>query len=823
MSLLIYLGGGALLGALMRWWRPHPSWAWIAVYWLAAGAFFAAPLTTSALQAPTDIAYRWRPWREMVASPVTPANGLLSDIPLQMIPFRAMVRERLLRFEAPLWASEMGTGQPLLGNAQSAPFSPLGLLALPLPAVRSLPVVAALKLLLSLLLTDALLAALGAGRAGACFAAFAFAFSLYSICWAYYPLGVAAAWLPGVVLGLVLLRRGEPGGLAGLTVCATGMALSGHPETLAHAALAAGVVAAALLGGRAGGGAARWRYLRGLAAAAALSAGLAAPALLPFVEALPETARAQLIAGSSRGVQPPPFAAATLQLAIDPLAYGSPRDGDWTGPLNFNELSTGYAGLLALALAAAAAMALRGRVLAIFAGGAAALLAAFAVPPFLTLVRALPLLDHAANGRLRLFWVLAVAVAAGLGLEPLAASPAGRWTAGACSAAAAVALAGLGLPGPPWQRAWWLAAVGGSALTAAACCLAAARGGAGGAACGDGGEGGEAWRWRGPASWLPWLAVACLALDLALVGGRYLPVLPAAFDLAPPPAVAVMAAEMRSTAGAGAPFRVIGEGEALQPNLAALYGLWDPRANDPMQPARATLVAGRVFRERYRLGQPMLLMQRPYPVPFLGYLGVRYMLTRHRAELFPPWEEAWDGQGGKLWRNPDALPLFFMPASWRPASDPRDALLATVANEDFAAAAVAEVGEGEIGQAGAIGPAGEVGGIRRQSGQVRLSRVHANGFELEGGGPAGGLVVSSVTFCRGWNLAIDGRRAELVRVNAGFLGFLMPPGAHRATLEYRPAGWVWGLRLCALTIGAALTALLALGWRAARTRNSALR
>src|SRR6202158_2390993 len=93
MSFLVYLGGGALLGALMRWWRPHPGWRWIAGYWLAAGAFFAAPLITSDLQVPSDVAYQWRPWREMVEAPVVPANGLLSDIPLQIIPFRALVRD----------------------------------------------------------------------------------------------------------------------------------------------------------------------------------------------------------------------------------------------------------------------------------------------------------------------------------------------------------------------------------------------------------------------------------------------------------------------------------------------------------------------------------------------------------------------------------------------------------------------------------------------------------------------------------------------------------------------------------------------------------
>src|SRR5579864_8261084 len=458
MSFLVYLGGGALLGALMRWWRPHPGWRWLAAYWLAAGACFAPSLLTSQLQVPSDIAYQWRPWREMLPVPVVPANGLLRDIPLQIIPFRALVRDRLLRGEAPLWAGEMGTGEPLLGNAQSAPFSPLGVLALPLPAVRALPVMAALKVFLSLLLTDALLAALGAGRAGACFAAIAFAFSVYSICWALYPLGMAAAWLPGVVLGLVLLRRGERGGLAGLIACASGMALSGHPETLAHAALAAGVVAAALLLGRVrggttpdgtgdapGGGAAprspRWRFAGGLAAAAAMSAGLVAPVLLPFVEALPDTVRAQLIARSSRGVQPPPFTPAILNLAIDPLANGSPLGGGWTGASNFNELCSGYAGLLALALATAAALTFGGRVLAILGGGAAAFAAALAIPPFLDAVRALPLLDHAANGRLRLVWVLAVAVAAGLGLERLAAHPAGRWAAGAAAAAVAIGLA----------------------------------------------------------------------------------------------------------------------------------------------------------------------------------------------------------------------------------------------------------------------------------------------------------------------------------------------------------------------------------------------
>jgi hypothetical protein len=794
MSFLVYLAGGAVVGWLARWWRPGLGWVRLAGHWLLAGLFFAAPLTTSLVQVPTDFAYRLLPWREMAPQPVAPGNELLSDVLVQTIPFRALVRERLLRLEPPLWASETGTGQPLLGNAQSAPFSPLGLMALPLPPVRALPVMAALRLFLSLLLTDALLAALGAGRAGALFGALAFSFSVYSICWAYHPHGMAMGWLPGVILGLLLLRRGERGGVAGLVACATAMALSGHPETLAHTALAAAGITAGLLAVPAA--VSRRRFLARLALAAAITAGLTAPVLLPVVEALPEAMRHIMLAHSPGATQPPPFAPATLQVLVDPLAYGSPRDGNWQGPWNFNELCSGYAGLLALALAVAAAALLRGRPLAILAGGAAALAAAFAVPPFLGMVRALPLLGSAANGRLRLFWVLAVAVAAGLGLEPLAARRSGRWGVALAAAAAAVALALDRPPRAAWQQAWWVATVAACVATALAFLWSA---------IGDPPAASRERPLRPLRGALPWLAVACLALDLGLLEARFLPVIPARFDLAPPPAVLVLEREMR--AHPEAPFRVIAGGADLLPNMAAFYGLWDPRGDDAMQPGRAALVAGRGVLPHYRPGREAVPRGGAFRFEFLRYLGVRYMLTAHHEQLPLPWVRAWDGLGGALWRNPAALPLFFMPAAWRPAGD-LDAVAATLANRNFAASAVAE-----------LSPPAPRGAPLRQLGAAKLRRAPANGFDVDVATPTGGLVVSSVAFTRGWRLALDGRAAPLLRVNGAFLGFLAPPGHHLAALDYQPAGWTWGLRLC----GTTLIALLLLGALPAARRHAARR
>jgi hypothetical protein len=464
----------------------------------------------------------------------------------------------------------------------------------------------------------------------------------------------------------------------------------------------------------------------------------------------------------------------------------------------------------------AAAAVLRGRLLAILAAGAAGAAAAFSVPPFLRLVNALPLLDHAANGRLRLLWVLAVAVAAGLGVEPLAARRGGRYAVAFLAAVATLGLAAMGCPAGPWQQAWWWATLAGGAATALAFLWHAVR------------------PPPSAASWLPWLAVACLALDLGLLEARFLPVLPARFDLAPPPVLTVLMGELH--ARPSAPFRVIAADADLLPNLAAFYGLWDPRADDPMQPARAALVVGRGLRPRYKVGRAMLLLKRPFPAELLSLLAVRYVLTHHGERLAPPWRQAWEGQGGMLWRNDAALPLFVMPAAWRLASDPRDALAATLANRDFAAVAVVEspgAGDPDAGVAAGTGgvamtappavtaspPA--LAPVHPQAGVAHLRQVAANGFVIDTSAPAGGLVASSVTYCRGWQLSIDGAPAPLLRVNAGFLGFLAPPGAHRASLEFRPAGWVWGLRLCGLTLVLLLLTLLASLRRARATAGRA--
>lgn len=776
MALLLFLAGGVLLAALVRWWRPAVSWRAAAAYLLLSGGFFAVPLATPALQVPTDIAYRWEPWREAAARTV-PGNALLSDVPLHMLPLRTLVRQRLLRLEAPLWSHELGAGQPLLGNAQSAPFALLHLLALPLPPVKALSVAAAWQVLLALLLTHALLSALGArgtGAAGTAFGAIAYAFSSYAVAWAYYPLGMAAAWVPGLFLGLLLVARRERGGIAGLVVCAVGLATSGHPETLAHAALAAAALAAVLLARPARAGD-RLGFLCRTALAAGLAVCFAAPALLPVVQALPESVRAAAIRRAPLATQPPPFRVAALEPLVDPLVFGSPRD-ERSDFVNWNEQCSGYAGLLALALAAAAAAGggeRAGVALAALAAGAAALLAALRVPPWFPLVMALPGVGAAAHGRLRLFWVLGLALAAGLGLDGLASRRRGRLAAALLVGAAAAALALLPPPDIAWERAWWWAALAGAGAVELALLLPRLR----------------------PS--FPRLAVACLALDLLLLGYRYNPIVPRELDLAPPPSLAFLVAAAH---GPEAPFRVLGEGFDLMPGLPAVYGLWDARGNDPMRPAAGASMVGEALMANYRPGREILQLRPEGPRSWHDYLGVRYFLTRHRRRLPPPWEPVLDDQGGRVWRNPEALPLFFMPRAAVAASG-EEAERRAAANGDFAALGFVE------SAAGAAAPA------RSQEGRVDLRRVRPAGFDLAVASRTGGLVTSSVSAASGWQVEIDGRPGRLRRVNGGFLGFEVVPGDHRVRLDYRPAAWIWGWAL------AAAGALVASVWIAASSRS----
>ena len=479
--------------------------------------------------------------------------------------------------------------------------------------------------------------------------------------------------------------------------------------------------------------------------------------ILPALAELPRSERVEQVRHFEDRMQPPPFKPLNALPLIDPLVFGSPRDRNWGGPANFNETCSGYAGLVALATALAGAIVFRGRIAAILLGGLAALLAALRIFPFFELIRALPALGDAATGRLRLFWALAVAVAGGLSVGRLAADRRGRIAA---AVALGLAMAGLAAWSPQpeavWERAWWIATLAGAAVALAALLVPRAR------------------------RWFALAALAALALDLFLLEVRYQPVVPATQDLSPPPALAFLVDRARSSPE---PFRVISYG-GLTSNLASYYGLWDPQGYDPMHPAGSSRFVRRRLlpedKERRRSAE--------------DYLGIRYCLTHHRQRLPPPWQPVFNDVGGRVWENPEALPLFFLPRLFQRLPD-EDQVWNLIQSwrglPDFRALGVA---------------AGGSGAPAAQQGTVRSIRAGSNRFDMEVESATGGVVVSSVTWVPGWQVELDGRRSQAVEVNSGFLGFQVPPGRHAVHLQYRPVEWTVGLVLFGLGIAGALAA-----------------
>jgi hypothetical protein len=59
----------------------------------------------------------------------------------------------------------------------------------------------------------------------------------------------------------------------------------------------------------------------------------------------------------------------------------------------------------------------------------------------------------------------------------------------------------------------------------------------------------------------------------------------------------------------------------------------------------------------------------------------------------------------------------------------------------------------------------------------------------------------------GWHATIDGAPAPLLRANSAFFALDVPAGAHDVELAYRPASWIWGLRLAAAGLLLALASV----------------
>ncbi len=278
-----------LVAALRRWIAPVP-WRIAALFLLLTLLFLHGAVLTTKLPLPVDEIARGYPWRGLFGD-VQPKNPLTNDTVKLFLPWMQAAREELLHVHAPLWNRYSFSGTPLLGNGESAPFSPLFLATLFVPLPKQIVAMAGLKIFAALLFGYLFLKREGAGDAAACFAAVAFAFSCVMTVYLYYSTTSVIAFLPAALFALLAAidRPSRSGTLFVALVIATLMA-NGHPESVLHIAIAAFFVLAielALASDRRD-----WlRRSRSMLLGVVVGLALSAPAWVPVAELVPRSAR----------------------------------------------------------------------------------------------------------------------------------------------------------------------------------------------------------------------------------------------------------------------------------------------------------------------------------------------------------------------------------------------------------------------------------------------------------------------------------------------------------------------------------------------------
>ena len=768
----------------------RPALAAAALYALLAIALVSPALLPGHTLSASDYLWSGTPWTAERPADVKPlgSNYEEVDAATQFQPFLQYAREQ----GVPLWNPHQMAGRPFVANMQSAIFSPFSWPSLVLPFWWSLGIAAVLKLFCAAFGTYVLARSLGIRFAGALLAGVVYGFGLYFVVWVSWPLSSVWAWMPWLLACVQwVVRRPGPRPVAALALVVALQFFGGHPESSFHV-LAVGSLFALLALSRIPGGE-RARAIGRLAAGLVAGGLLAAVALLPFLELLQHSGDLENRAGQTGGH----FPISSLIAYVLPGYWGRPSQVP-TQPFAFAKAY--YAGALPLMLALWALVSSRSRErVAIAAGGAVAIAITVGVPGLFELVTALPGFSHAYNQRLIIVGLLALALLAGWGLGDL-------------------------LDGVPRPR---LLIGGAIALWLVPAAIALARVGPDGIADGLS----VAWAFTQPAresakdvvpmaAMWTWLVVAGLAVLLLWLraSGRVAGGLFAAlalglvvFDLfrqgvGQNPAIPVANAEQPVTPAierlqAARPARFVGLAQAfgpqaIAPNLAMRYGLYDARGYDfPIERRYNRLWRSQVTSTEDGFAPPTLLAAtNDRALRALGLLGVTDIVQSPGDEPLSL-RRTYDGPDARIYANPHALPRAWVVGAER-----------VVPGDDAQLAAISDPGFDPRRTAITAKPLGVGGG----GGAARITRYEPDRVEMTASGP--GLAVLSDVQFPGWRATVDGRDVPIERVDYLLRGVKLGPGEHKIVMTYAPWSWRIGWIVSLL---AALVLLIAV-WKGAR-------
>ena len=732
--------------------------------------FMFRPLTQDYVNLPVDFLKTLPPWAYLTHDHVA-INNQTNDLALQIVPWAHQVREAWKSFHPPLWNSFSAAGYPLLASGQSSALSPLRILGLPLSLAHAMTFEAAMKILIALTFMFLWCRRRGHSELASAAGALAFGFSTFVVVWLHFPIITTACFVPAVfyLIDLLAERVTYARFVAFAAVWAV-MLFGGHPETASHTGFLAGLYVIWIVAMERK---ASWRFLATLAAALVVAALLAAPFLATFAEAVTKSKRyMDLEAMKETAV---PFSdRPSAMLLIAPQFFGAMPHESW-GPAHAESIS-GFAGILGIA----GWFAMLAHVIARRAWRSRDTFFVLAAPFVVGVILEWPVISTifkvvfrlAANARLRLMLALLLAMLTA-SLIDLATRNRRAFLAGLFGASGLLLIALMTTDfANAYRHDTAVIAIIPSMLVVL---IALTR--------------------------VNVLIVVALVAELWTAGRDWNPNIPMQWMYPKTPLIAKLDA---LAANVHEPFRIVGSGATMFPNVSAVYGYEDVRAHDPM-------VSGRTIRLYTQLlGYDATNYFASWPDferRFNDFMNIRFVITTWRGTLPERYHLRYDGRDGRIFENVDVLPRFY--AVRNVILEFNDAMFARRLREleGYAHTALIEhlELESEEQRADFFAP-------RPANAPVATTEILSatpTDYRLHVKAPRYTLVVSSIAWWPGWKVERNGARVEPIRVNGGFLGFVAPPGELDVHVWYDP----WTFRLGAIVSGLTLAALIGISLR----------
>ncbi|HEX7152563.1 MAG TPA: YfhO family protein [Thermoanaerobaculia bacterium] len=757
--------------------RPHVA----AFFYLLVLLFLWRPMTGDYVNLPVDFVQTLPPWAYLARHPHA-YNSQLNDLTLQLVPWAHQVRESWLSFTAPLWNSASGSGYPLLAGGQSSALSPLRILALPLPLGFAMTAEAAWKLLIGMTLTFLFCRRRGYSEVASVIGGVCYGFCTFLVVWLHFPLATVAAFIPGVLWLMDLLaERLTYARFVGAAALWAVMLFGGHPETVSHTFFLAMITLLWLLFVERPF--ASWRdagkYVLALGGAMTVAALLAAPFLLPFAEAMTKSKRYHELKAHPPGIMTPFSDWPSLIATVQPHFFGEvPFEQAW-GPSHAEAIS-GFAGFLGIA----GFFALVAHIIATRNWRSRETLFVIITLIALGIVMVWPVISDvfhfffrlAANMRLRGLFALMVAIMAASLIDLLQRGYLRAYLLGILGAAGCVLWMFLIVDFE--KEAWLQGTVAALLPTITVLALAALT---------------PLLRGRKRHFAVLFVLVAVIA-ELWAAGRTWNPVLPKRLMYPKTPLIAKL---LELKAQQREPFRIVATGPLFFPNVAAMYGLEDVRAHDPMANGRylgVLRVATNYDTSDY------FAKWNDLDTRLLDFLGVKYVITPPTYQTNDPdrYRLVYEGKDGRIYENRFALPRFYAARNVIPEFGDDAFVKKLSTHTEYESTALLDELKVEHPAIHKDFFAPRPPAAPRAT--VTLQRATPTDYTMRVNAPRWTLVVSSIPYWPGWRVTRNGDDAPLIRVNGTFLAYAVPPGLTEVRVRYAPWSWRIGVGLSLLTM-----------------------